>query len=123
MDLKRLARSKGTNLKQVAEKCGIPPTTLYAISRGDTNFDNVGISTAMKVANALGMTVEQLYTGEVDPPAEIMHDSEEHELIYLYRNMSPDMQKTLVETARNFAALSGVDRIDRQRVAGTVMIP
>lgn len=122
MDLKRLARSKGTNLKQVAEKCGIPPTTLYAISRGDTNFDNVGISTAMKVANALGMTVEQLYTGEVNPPAEIKHDSEEHELIYLYRNMSPDMQKTLLETARNFAALKGVGKFDGERVAGMLVI-
>ena len=64
MDLKSLARSRGTNLKRVAEECGIPPTTLYAISRGDTNFDNVGIGTAIKVAGALDMSVEELYTGK-----------------------------------------------------------
>ena len=34
--------------------------------------------------------------------------SDETELLTLYRMMSPDMQRTLLETARNFAALRGV---------------
>lgn len=64
MNLKELARARGTNLKKLAESCGMPPSTLYAISSGDTNFDKVGISTFMKIADALDMSAEELYRGE-----------------------------------------------------------
>ena len=100
MDLKRLAREKGTNLKRVAEQCAIPPSTLYAISRGDTNFGNVGIDTAIKVANALGMTVEELYTGEAP---EASRDSEispdESRLLRMFRMMDAKGRCAMLEQA------------------------
>lgn len=102
MKLKELARERGTNLKQVAEKCGIPPTTLYAISRGDTNFDNVGIGTAIKVANALGMTVEELYTGKKAQLSAYSRplDDDELSLISDYRDSSKEGRKAIEATAR-----------------------
>lgn len=118
MNLKDLAKSRGTNLKQVAERCSIPASTLYAISRGDTNFDNVGIGTAMKVANALGMTVEELYTGNAasdrqKEDAQANGDAhcepisqEELELISLYRNADAQGRAHVMETARICSALS-----------------
>ena len=107
--MKELARSKGTNLKQVAEKCGIPPTTLYSISSGDTNFDNVGINTAIKVANALGITVEELYTGEPiqRPPARQMELSDkERRLVELYREMDAQFRAMLLKSAEAYVGAS-----------------
>ena len=61
MDLKKLARSKGTNIKRLAEECGVPPSTLYAIASGNTNPGNVGIDLFLKISKALGMSAEELY--------------------------------------------------------------
>ena len=101
MDLKELARKKGTNIKKIAEKCGIPPTTLYAISRGDTNFGNVGIDTAIKVAGCLGMTVEELYTGRPSVTYAVVEvdKTDEGELLGLYRAMSAEGKSRLMEQA------------------------
>jgi len=122
MDLKKLAREKGTNLKQVAEKCGIPPTTLYAISRGDTNFDNVGIGIAIKVADALGMTVEELYTGKEHTVPVLTLDWEERQLVRLYRSLDEEHRNLLMSTAKTFAVASEKDGdVDGGAVlAGTV---
>lgn len=106
MELKRLAREKGTNLKKVAEKCGIPPSTLYAISRGDTNFDNVGIGTAIKVAETLGMTVEELYTGEAPAKTQPALTHDEQKLLGLFRKMDAQTRAKFVDMAGVFVAAS-----------------
>lgn len=108
MNLKEIAKLRGTNLKKIAEECHVPPSTLYAISSGDTNFDNVGIGLFMKIADALNMSPEELYGREVSPCdiAATLSD-DERILIDCYRRMATDMQKTALETAMNFAALSG----------------
>lgn len=61
MNLKELAKLRGTNLKRISEQTQIPASTLYAISQGETTFDNVGVSRFLKLADALGMTAEQLH--------------------------------------------------------------
>lgn len=98
MNLKEIARSRGTNLKQIADQCGVPASTLYAISRGDTNFDNVGIGTFLKLCDALGMTAEELY-GYEDEPAVQLTD-EERELLHVMRSITQDGQKQLMIYAR-----------------------
>lgn len=103
MDLKKLAKDKGTNLKQIAEKYGIPPTTLYSIASGDTKLGNVGIDIAIKVANALDMTVEELYTGEKGDSSQMTLDYEERDLIQLYRKMTDAQKDLLMSTARQFS--------------------
>lgn len=122
MNLKQLARDRGTNLKKVAEKCGIPPTTLYAISRGDTNFDNVGISIAIKVAGELGMTVEELYTGEIKPMPLPELPSDERELLSLYRRMDKDMARQFIDSARVYVAASEKYRAGTPQDVGRVEV-
>lgn len=113
MNLKELARSKGTNLKQVAEKCGIPPTTLYAISRGDTNFENVGIDTVIKVAKALDMTAEELYTGEPSVNYAVVRlgerSDEEEKLLEMYREMDPEYRTMLYKSAVAYVEMTKKD--------------
>lgn len=114
MNLKDLARAKGTNLKRVAEECGIPPTTLYAISRGDTNFDNIGIGIAMKVARCLGITVEELYTGVPADKREPQPglSQEDRMLISLFHSMSAQGRANLLEQAEFQAARHPLNQAD-----------
>ena len=129
MNLKELAKSKGTNIKQIAEKCGIPASTLYEISNGGTNVDNVGIDIFLKVSHVLGMSAEQLM-GEigdvrytmVELPMEEMATAEERELLDLFRKMGDSDRAVLLDTARRFAAFSGARERDRGQVAGGVVI-
>lgn len=109
MNLKELARLRGTNLKQVAEKCGIPASTLYAISRGDTNLDNVGIDTFLKLSNALSMDAQELMNimnGVPVTPArqeEEQLTDKERRIIELYRQMDSTYKAMLMKNAVLYA--------------------
>ena len=112
MNLKELARSKGTNLKKIAEKCGVPPTTLYAISSGSTKFENVGIGTFMKIAKELGMSSDELFKSQVlyeyvrvDSSLE-EERTEEEQLLDLFRSMSAEYREMLLKTATAYQSES-----------------
>ena len=107
MNLKDLARARGTNLKRVAEQSGIPASTLYAISSGETNFDNVGIGVFKRVANALGMTADELYMQEITAERDEREDNEtmrlsddERELLDCYRALSADEREHVMFVAK-----------------------
>lgn len=118
MNLKELARQKGTNIKKLSEKCGLPASTLYAIASGDTNLDNVGIDIFMRIARALDMSAEQLKKtmesddvmyAVVELPTEKRLASDERELLSLYRRMDAENRARMMDNARAFAALSEKD--------------
>lgn len=121
MNLKELAKAKGTNVKKLAEKCGVASSTLYAISGGGTNLDNIGIDLFLKVSNALGMTAESLrreLSGngvhyamvrlDVDeqPPAQ---NTAVQELVDLCSKLNDQQIEILLSTARNFAVANEKD--------------
>ena len=115
MNLKELARSRGTNLKQVAEKCGIPASTLYAISRGDTNLDNVGIDTFLKLSGALGMGAQELMDEMNGVPSEprpsaqreaVDLSPDERSLLSLYRKMDAQFRAMMLKNAEAYVAAS-----------------
>lgn len=122
MNLKELARARGTNLKRVAEECGIPASTLYAISSGETTWDNVGIGLFIKLADTFEIDTEELYRldsytpdvsyaavklPEDDDDAETpAYADDERELIDLYRAMSVEYREMLVKSATAYAAMS-----------------
>lgn len=91
MNLKELARVRGTNIKRLAEQCGVPASTLYAISSGDTNFDNVGIGLFLKISEALGMTADELYYITSEPTLSELPTPElteqEQKLLKAFRSM------------------------------------
>ena len=116
MNLKEVARSSGTNIKQLAEKCDVPASTLYSISRGDTNLDNVGIDLFLKIAHGLNVSSEELYSlvreeveyavVEIDDGDRISTraDSSENELVEIYRSLSAEGKEHLLVYARGCAA-------------------
>ena len=114
MNLKEVAKSKGTNIKQLAEKCDVPASTLYSISRGDTNLDNVGVDLFLKIARGLGVSSEELYSlvrqrveyaiVEMDPVDKLCLDDAEHELLEIYRSLNDDGKNHLLVYARGCAA-------------------
>ena len=113
MNLKIIARERGTNLKKLAETCGVPASTLYSISRGDTNIERVGVGMLMKVAQALDMTLGELYEAishdecaTVDIPEG--YSADECMLIELYRYMGTTQRNAFEEVARSLAATSGM---------------
>lgn len=110
MNLKELAKARGTNLKRISEQTGVPASTLYAISQGESTFDNVGVSTFKKVAEALGMTVDELYELPNITPENMSYyfvklgeDDSERELLGLYQKMDDRSRSVLLATARALA--------------------
>ena len=110
MNLKELAKLRGTNLKRISEQTQIPASTLYAISQGETTFDNVGVSRFLKLADALGMTAEQLHalptvTPETaDSYIEAIDASRgDSELMDVYGTLAPESREALLTMARALA--------------------
>ena len=109
MNLKDYARSKSTNIKKLAEQIGVTPSTLYAISNGSTNFDNIGISLFNKIADALNVSTDELYKtlrfgNEETSEDEFALSSEELQLLYLYRMIDDDFKQPIahiLETLTN----------------------
>jgi len=106
MNLKEYARLRGTNIKKLSEKSGIPASTLYAISSGDTDFDHTGISVFNAISSALGVTSDDLYYAlrfedyEIeDKQISIDLTADERDLINMYRSLSDDARDVLMVVA------------------------
>lgn len=107
MNLKELAKLRGTNLKRISEHTQIPASTLYAISQGETTFDNVGVSRFLKLADALGMTAEQLHALPTVTPENVnsyigaIEDSDmDSELSDVYGTLDEQGKAALLTMAR-----------------------
>lgn len=103
MNLKEYARLRGTNIKRLSEKSGIPASTLYAISSGDTDFDHTGISVFNAISSALGVTSDELYyalrfgTCEAEERNNTIDLTDsERELIEMYRSLSEDSRDAVM---------------------------
>lgn len=130
MNLKDLAKSKGTNVKRLAERCGVPASTLYAISSGETNIENVGIDVFLKIADGLGMCAEDLRMTLSDgidygvvslSGGDIRSVGDEAELLSLYRRMVDEDKRTFMEMARALAFAGDAKKKDAPRAeCGTV---
>ena len=117
MDLKQIARKRGTTLNKVARACEIPASTLYAISSGETTLSNVGVSTFLKIADALGVDADQLYIwmecgNDVDVAYSIVHiddhvdetlSNDEYELVRMYRAMDKRARADLLAIANTLS--------------------
>ena len=100
MNLKQLCKEKGTNINKLADKVGVPPSTLYAISRGDTTLDNVGVSTFIAISSELGYTTDELYSLLSGEPESSQLSSDEQELVDIMRSITPQGQQQLLIFAR-----------------------
>lgn len=60
--ISELMAKRGTNAKELANKIGVTPSTIYSlIQRGSSRID---VNLLIKIANALGTTADELIAGE-----------------------------------------------------------
>lgn len=102
--LEDLEASRGVNITDFAEMCGVKRHTLYKIRDKDT-LDNVTISVFLKIAHALGMTAEELYYGEEKPRG--YADPREAELHRVWGVLDEGRRDRLVETAQDMEIAKG----------------
>lgn len=109
MDLKEVARSRGTNLKKLAIECDVAPSTLYAMANRSTCLSNAGIDIFMKISKALGISAEQLYA-ETRNDNDVwltsggsekgFSDAVERELVSIYRSLTDQGKDQVMGFAR-----------------------
>ena len=61
--LKRLRLEKGWTREQLSEASGIHANVIGRIERGEREFKDLTVQTAIRLAEALGVTVEDLFSG------------------------------------------------------------
>ena len=103
MNLKEFAKLHGTSIAKLSTASGIPASTLYAISQGATTFDNIGISRFVKLADALGVSVDELYNMPSYSPNSLPVENkngEEQALIDIFRKLDSHGQGVVIATAK-----------------------
>lgn len=100
--IKELLEAKKEKPASFAKKIGVPTSTMYSITRGNTKFENISIGVFMKIAHGLGMTAEELYYGEsrkveyADPLQEKLNGC--------FESLNPESRETIVEVVASYAA-------------------
>lgn len=104
MNLKQLCKEKGTNINKLAEKVGVTPSTLYAISNGDTTLNNVGVSLFIAISSELGYTTDELYALLSGAPESPQLTDTEQEIVDIMRSITPQGQQQLLLFARGVSS-------------------
>jgi transcriptional regulator with XRE-family HTH domain len=84
---------KNILVKELAALTGISKSTLDNYLNVRENMPSADI--AVKIAHALGVTVEYLVTGEETPPAGLSQDPEIKELIRDFKQLNGDNRKLI----------------------------
>jgi transcriptional regulator with XRE-family HTH domain len=61
--IQEVRRTQHVTYRELARRCGIPEPTLHSARRRET-IDGLSIDTFIHIAHGLGLTAEQLYSGE-----------------------------------------------------------
>lgn len=61
VDLAALIRSRGFSITNLAKVSGVPLTTVATLARGEREFKNATVATALKLSHELGLTIEEMY--------------------------------------------------------------
>lgn len=56
-----LLKERGMRPSDLAERSGVAAPTVYAITGGRTKFEKIGVTTFIKLAQAMGYDAEELY--------------------------------------------------------------
>lgn len=59
-DLKTLLSERKMSVTDLANKTGIPRTTIYNVTNGSVKMENMTLANVKKVAHAFSMTVDEL---------------------------------------------------------------
>lgn len=91
--------NKGVKPATFAKSIGVPTSTIYSITRGQTKLENIGISTFLKIADGFGMTAEELYYGENRARRAHYSDPRQEDINQSYEVMNENGRSTLKSVA------------------------
>lgn len=91
-----LFKNRQVNVSQLSRQIGIPYGTLYDIAKGKTKAEKVPLGTAIKLANAFGLTIDSLISATPD--------SSRSELLNIYDSMNDDGKRALLACGRGLRA-------------------
>ena len=87
--LKQIMEERGIKSAQLASKAGLSTSTVADILSGKVNELNVGVSKIVKIADALGVSVEFLY--DMPEPEQLRAETEqERELMRSFRALNSE---------------------------------
>lgn len=96
-NIQRIFKERDINIAEFARDNDLTPTTLYAINNGKTQFEKISAGVFVKIAEGLGMSVEELYYGK---PIKLTYsDPCQNQLNESYELMTRDAQKVLADAA------------------------
>ena len=97
-----LIKEHSKSLSEFARVSGVPYGTLYDIANGKTQMKNIGVSYFIAIAKTLGMTAEELYTGE-PPKQPTFKDPQQTAINSYYEGMDERGKVRLMEEATMMA--------------------
>ena len=102
--LKQILEARNMRSAQLAQAAGLSTSTVDDIIKGKTNELNIGVDKMLKIANALGVSVESLYDRDdpnkkASPHVQTLTEGETI-LIELFRQIPEDAQKMYLEVLR-----------------------
>lgn len=89
--LKNILRSRNMRPSQLAQAAGLSTSTVDDIIKGKTNELSVGVDKMLKIAEALGVTVEELYERGKSP------DPGERQLLDRFRSLNEEGQEKALD--------------------------
>lgn len=94
--------NRGLKPATFANQIGVPTSTIYSITRGNTKFENISIGVFMKIAHGLGMTAEELYYGE---PRRVEYaDPRQEQMNGCYETLNEESKEIIAGVVASFAA-------------------
>lgn len=84
----------GFSVNSFADHIGMPQSSLHRIVSDEAPFENVSVGTGVRIAQGLGMSVEQLYYGDD------MRDRQKRELSEIFDGIDPAGRSALLACAR-----------------------
>ena len=93
---------QGYRAATFAKKVGVPQSTLAEILSGKRDFNNVGVSKIIAIAQGFGVTVEYL-SGEPDTP-KYPSERMKARMADLFTQLNEDGQRKLIDIANDMVS-------------------
>ena len=94
--IKEFQEKKGIrSVRAIATESGVPVSTLYDVLKERTN--NLSVDNSQKLADYMGITVDELYGKEKNPDAEAPRVNEHNNFIELLDTLPEEEQQKVLE--------------------------
>ena len=88
--LEKILEDRNMRPSSLAKAAGLSTSTVDDIIKGKTNELNIGVNKMLKIANALGVSVESLYGRDEPAGPNELPDQTEQQLLDLFRMLNSE---------------------------------